>query len=109
MDFERVVAALSPGILVVDADFKIVWMNKSEEIFYNQSLQEMSGQSVIDCHKEKNRAKITQFMQDLKTGRMKSFSKTTRGMVITYDPVFNNNEFIGIVRTRVNIPDKTKE
>lgn len=104
MDFEKIFSDISAGLLVTDADFKVIWANKWEEDFYNMSLKEMMGLWVVDCHKEENKEKINHFLQKFKSGAVKEYTKTVHKMVITYSSYFHNGEFAGLVRTRINLP-----
>lgn len=104
MNFEKILQDSSAGILITDADFKIVWANKFEENFYKRSLDDLKGSWVVDCHREKNREKISEFLQKFKSGEMKEFTKTAGLMIITYSSFYLDGEFSGIVRTRIKMP-----
>lgn len=95
---------ISAGLLVTNKDFKVVWANKFEEDFYGKTLQEMKGMWVVDCHKEENKAFIESFLEKFRTGELIEFTKIAVGMVITYSSYFENQEFSGIVRTRIKMP-----
>jgi PAS domain S-box-containing protein len=104
MHFQDIFQNISAGILVTDADFKVIWANKFEEDYYHLPLEEMIGLKVVDCHKKENRAKIRGFLEKFKTGELKEFTKIAMGMVITYSSYFVKGEFAGIVRTRIKMP-----
>ena len=101
MEFE-IFRDISAGLLVTDKDFKVVWANKFEEKFYGKTLQK--DMWVVDCHKEENKTFIESFLEKFKTGELKEFTKIAVGMVITYSSYFENQEFAGIVRTRIKMP-----
>ncbi len=103
MDLKQVLQGISAGILVTDAEFKVVWANEFEEKYYGMSLEDMVGIWVVDCHKEENREKIHDFLLKFKNGEMNQFSKTANGMVFTYDAYYKENTFAGIVRTRIKM------
>ena len=100
MDFQEVFEDISAGLLVTDADFKVVWANKFEKEVYKKPL---IGLWVVDCHQEKNREKILEFLERFKSGELKEFTKTAHGMIITYSSYFRDGEFAGIVRTRIRM------
>lgn len=104
MDLQEIFTGISAGLIVTDADFKVIWANKFEQDFYNFTLPEITGLWVVNCHKEENRERISQFLQLFKTGEIKEFTKTVSGMVITYSSYYQGGVFAGIVRTRINLP-----
>ena len=105
MDFKELFWDMSAGLLVTDKDFKVLWANKFEEDFYGKSLQKMKGMWVVDCHKDENKPFIACFLEKFKNGEMKEFTKLAAGMVITYSSYFENEEFAGIIRTRIRLPE----
>lgn len=106
MEFKEIFRDISAGLLVTDADFKVVWANKFEEDYYGKSLDTMIGLQVVDCHKEKNRAEIADFLQKFRTGELKEFTKAAAGMIITYSSYYEDGKFAGIVRTRIRMKSK---
>lgn len=104
MDYKEIFRDISAGLLITDKDFKVVWANKFEEDFYRRPIEEMIGIPVVDCHKEQNREKIVDFLQKFKTGGMKEFTKLAHGIVITYSSYYQDQEFAGIIRTRIRLP-----
>lgn len=102
MDFPEVFKNISAGLLVTDADFRIIWVNSFEEDFYQLTLEQLCGRWVVDCHKEENRQKIRDFLQEFKSGERKELAKSASGMVVTYNSYFDEaGKFAGIVRTRM--------
>ncbi|MGI6451407.1 MAG: hypothetical protein ACOX3R_14460 [Desulfitobacteriia bacterium] len=104
MDLQPILQDSSAGLLVTDADFRIIWANKFEEDYYGKSLAELQGLWVVNCHQEANREKINNFLQEFKRGQLKEYTKIANGMVITYSSYKKNGEFAGLVRTRIRIP-----
>jgi PAS domain S-box-containing protein len=107
MDLQSVLNDISAGILITDQDFKIIWANKFEEDDYGMNLDKLLGLWVVDCHKQENREKIKLFLEEFKTGKIKEFTKTAKGMIITYSAYQENEQFAGIVRTRIKLPPKS--
>ena len=101
MDFAKIFRGISAGILVTDENFKVIWANDFE---YRRYKKELLGLYVVDCHKEKNHAKIKEFLEKFKTGELKEHTKIAHGMVITYSSYFKDDKFAGIVRTRILMP-----
>jgi len=101
MNLEKAYYESSAGLLVTDADLKVIWANRFEEEFYNKPV---IGLDVVDCHKSENREKIREFIGRFKTGEMKEFTKTAIGMIITYSSYTIDGEFAGLVRTRIRMP-----
>ncbi|KUO61928.1 MAG: hypothetical protein APF84_04660 [Gracilibacter sp. BRH_c7a] len=104
MEYNKIFRDISAGLLITDKDFLVKWANKFEEDFYGKSLEEMKGMWVVNCHRDENKAFIESFLQKFKSGEMKEFTKIAAGMVITYSSYFENQEFAGIVRTRIKMP-----
>ena len=105
MNFEDVLKDSSAGILVTDENFRVVWANKFEEDYYKKSLEELTGIWVVDCHKEDNKEKIKDFLQNFKSGELTQYTKKALNMIITYSSYYQNNKFAGIVRTRIRMPN----
>lgn len=101
MNLEQAFHKSSAGLLVTDADFKVIWANRFEEEFYNKPV---IGLEVVDCHRPENREKISEFLAQFKAGAMKEFTKTAVGMIITYSSYTVDGEFAGLVRTRIRLP-----
>ncbi len=104
MEYNEIFRGISAGLLVTDKDFKVAWANKFEENFYGKTLEEMKDMWVVDCHREENKTFIKSFLEKFKTGELKEFTKIAVGMVITYSSYYENQEFAGIVRTRIKMP-----
>jgi len=104
LDLKQILQESSAGILVTDADFKIIWANKFEEDYYGKPLAELQGLSVVNCHQEANRPKIKSFLEEFKTGQLKEYTKIYNGMIITYSGYYKDGEFAGLVRIRIRIP-----
>lgn len=104
MNLKEVLKNSSAGILVTDKEFKIIWANQFEEDYYQQSLQELLGLWVVNCHKEENRPTINSFLEKFRAGELKEFTKTANGMIITYSAYEQDGQFGGIVRTRIKMP-----
>ncbi|MEL1134426.1 hypothetical protein AAC978_04500 [Desulfitobacterium sp. THU1] len=100
MILEKAFYESSAGLLVTDADFKVIWANRFEEEFYQKTV---IGLDVIDCHRPENREKICEFLSKFKAGETKEFTKTAVGMLITYSSYTVNGEFAGVVRTRIRL------
>jgi len=101
MDFAQIFRGISAGLLVTDENFKVIWANDFE---YQRYKKELLGLYVVDCHQEKNREKIKEFLEKFRTGELKEFTKSAHGMVITYSSYFRDGKFAGIVRTRIPLP-----
>lgn len=101
MNLEKACYESSAGVLVTDADFKVIWANRFEEEFYNKPVL---GLDVVECHKSENRDKIREFLAKFKTGELKEYTKIAVGMVITYSSYTKEGEFAGLVRTRIRLP-----
>jgi len=101
MDFAQIFRGISAGLLVTDANFKVIWANDFEYRYYKK---ELLGLYVVDCHKEENREKIKDFLEKFRTGELKEFTKIAQGMVITYSSYFKDGAFAGLVRARIPLP-----
>ncbi|AGA69041.1 hypothetical protein Desdi_1548 [Desulfitobacterium dichloroeliminans LMG P-21439] len=100
MNFKKAFYESSAGLLVTDANFKVIWANRFEEEFYKKTV---IGLDVLDCHRPENREKIRDFLTKFQAGEMKEFTKTAVGMLITYSSYTVNGEFAGLVRTRIRL------
>lgn len=109
MNVKDIIQDISAGLLITDAEFRILWANAFEERFYQKTLKDMIGLWVVDCHKEENKAFIADFLEKFKAGEIKEFTKIAAGMVITYSSYYNSGEFAGIVRTRIYLPENSEK
>ncbi len=102
MDLKQALMDSSAGMIVTDANFKVIWGNAFEEEFYQKPV---IGLDVVDCHKTENKEKIREFLQEFKAGKRKSYTKVAVGMLITYSSYYIDGEFAGLVRTRIKMID----
>lgn len=110
IDWASVLDESSAGILVTNSNFQIIWMNRFEEKFYGKRLPELLNKSIVSCHKEKNRKKVTEFLERFHTGELSSFTKISGGdtpapRAVTFSAYHNRDgSFGGILRTRIKLP-----
>lgn len=113
--YKAVLAQLPDGIIVVDSDDKIIFVNKAAEEVRHIQAEQKVGNSVILCHPEKSHDKIKRALQFLRSEETKTFRRmvvdTTKEKYFenSYVPIRDNsNGYIGSVVISKDITDRRK-
>ena len=78
---KAIFASMEQGVAFIDDQNRIVYCNSAAEKIRNIKLNEISGQSILDCHPTKSHPKVLQIINDLKSGRVKGHHRMNIQMV----------------------------
>ncbi len=98
---------LQTGVLVTDADLRVVYANQFESDFYRLANEELVGRDIMTtCHKPKSRETIGRMVEQMRAGEMEQHAKFAVGQLIRYKARRDGDgEFAGIIRTRMWLPE----
>ena len=101
---------MDQGVVFVDDQNRIAYCNPAAEKIRNIKLDEILGQSILDCHPQKSHDKVLQIIEDLKSGRVKGRHRMNIQMSgekfydNTYSAVWGpKNKYLGIVVVRQEV------
>ena len=106
------------GIILSDSEGTIVFVNDAAERIRNIKRENVMGNSMVDCHKEGSKEKVTRAMEYLKTHegtsltRMVTYSANDKYYENTYAPVYDgehNLQGISVVSRDITERRKAEE
>ncbi|GAB4242310.1 MAG: hypothetical protein Kow00129_00730 [Thermoleophilia bacterium] len=102
-----IIENLQAGILVTDADLRVVYANGYETEFYRLPKEELIGRDILThCHKPRSRQVILTMIDQMKSGELDEKAKFAVGQLIRYKARRGpDGQFAGIVRTRMWLPE----
>ena len=113
--YRLVLSQTQDGIILSDAEGTIVFVNDSAERIRNIKRENVLGQSMLDCHKESSREKVTRAMDYLRQkkdgvlSRMVTDQANGKYYENVYSAVFDENEALqGIAVTSLDITERRK-
>lgn len=106
---------LNEGIILSDADGTIVFVNEAAERIRKVNRDDILGKSLLDCHKESSRGKVTRALNYLQThegaifSRMVTDAENDRFYENVYAPVFDGERALqGVAVLSRDITEKRK-
>ena len=113
--YSLVLQQMQDGIILSDADGTIVFVNEAAERIRNVKRNDILGKSMLDCHKQESREKVTRALDYLKTHEGAVFSRMVTDTINdkyyenVYVPVLDNQkELQGIAVLSRDITDRRK-
>ena len=113
--YRLVVTQAQDGVILSDAEGTIVFVNDSAERIRNIKRESVLGHSMLDCHKDSSREKVTRALDYLKKQKGGSLSRMVTDTANekyyenVYSPVFDENDVLqGIVVTSRDITERRK-
>jgi two-component system phosphate regulon sensor histidine kinase PhoR len=119
---EAIFGAMEQGVVLIDDRNQIVYCNPAAEKIRNLPFEKIFGKLIFEVHPDKSHPKVSQVIQELKSGRVKGHHRMNIQMVEgkfydnTYSAVWGpNNQYLGVivvsqdVTKRREAEDKLKE
>lgn len=113
--YSLVLQQMQDGIILSDADGTIVFVNEAAERIRNVKRDDILGKSMLDCHKEASREKVTRALSYLKMHEGAVFSRMVTDSINdkyyenAYVPVFDDaHELQGIAVLSRDITERRK-
>src|SRR4030065_1883508 len=101
---KAIFASMEQGVVFIDAQNRVVYCNPASERIRNIKMDQVLGQSILDCHPTKSQAKVLQIIEDLRSGKVRGHQRMNIQMVKgkfydnTYSAVWGpKNKYLGVV------------
>jgi len=101
---EGIFASMEQGVIFIDDQNRIVYCNPAAERIRNFSLDQIFGQSILECHSSKFHPKVLKIINDLRSEKVKGHHRMNIQMVEgrfydnTYSAVWGpKNEYLGVI------------
>jgi len=119
---KAIFASMEQGVVFIDDQNRISYLNPAAEKIRNIKIDQVIGQSILDCHPQKAHLKVLQIIEDLRSCQMKGHQRMNIQMVEgkfydnTYSAIWGpDNKYLGVivvtqeVTQRKQAEDKLKE
>ena len=101
---KAIFASMEQGVVFIDAQNRVVYCNPASERIRNIKMDQVLGQSILDCHPKKSHPEVLQIIEDLKSGQVKGHQRMNIQIVKgkfydnTYSAVWGpKNKYLGVV------------
>ena len=101
---KAIFASMEQGVVFIDAQNRVVYCNPASERIRNIKMDQVLGQSILDCHPTKSQPKVLQIIEDLRSGKVRGHQQMNIQMVKgkfydnTYSAVWGpKNKYLGVV------------
>jgi PAS domain S-box-containing protein len=112
---KAVFASIQEGVVFIDDQNRIAYCNSAAERIRNIQLDEVVGQSVLECHPSEGHPKVLQVIEDLKSGTVKGHHRMNIQMVEGkfYDNTFSavwgpKNKYLGVIVVSQEVTERKK-
>ncbi|MFN3134504.1 MAG: ATP-binding protein [Candidatus Kryptonium sp.] len=107
----KILDAIDDGIIFVDEEGRMLYMNKSAEKYRNIKNEERLGTSVVMCHPEAIHDKVREVLENFKKGIVSKRHKIVYANGRYYENIYNvvhddNGKYIGLVLETRDITEK---
>jgi PAS domain S-box-containing protein len=107
----RILDAIEDGVIFIDRDGRILYMNKAAELYRGIKNEERLGTSVLQCHPGAVHEKVREVLENFKNGVCERRHKIIYANGKYYENLYNvvrseNGEYLGIVLETRDITDK---
>ena len=68
---KSIFASVEQGILFIDDQNRIIYCNPAAEKIRNIKLDQILGQSILECHPQKARPKVLQIISEVRSGKVR--------------------------------------
>jgi PAS domain S-box-containing protein len=113
--FKAILEQLPEGVIVVDDNDEIIFVNRIAEEIRRISAGQIIGRSVVSCHPKKSHERVKRALQFLRRGETKTFKRMVvdtekdRYYENTYAPIRDTaNNYIGSIVISRDITDRRK-
>jgi len=112
---EAIFASMEQGVVFIDDRSRIAYCNPAAERIRNVRLEEVRGQSILECHPSKSHSRVLQVIDDLRSGRVKGHHRMNVQLVEGrfYDNVYSavrgpQNEFLGVIVVSQEVTERKR-
>ena len=101
---KAIFSSMEQGVVFIDDQNRIAYYNPAAEKIRDIKIDQVLGQSILDCHPQKAHSKVLQIIEDLKSGKMKGHQRMNIQMVEKkfFDNIYSavwdpDNKYLGII------------
>jgi len=103
------------GVVFIDHQDRITYCNPAAEKIRDIRLQDVYGQSILECHPARSHSKVLQIIDDLRSGRVKGHHRMNIQMVKDrfYDNIYcgvwgPKDEYLGVIVVTQEVTERKK-
>jgi two-component system, OmpR family, phosphate regulon sensor histidine kinase PhoR len=107
--------AMEQGVVFIDDQNRITYCNPAAERIRDIQLDQVRGQSILECHPQESHSKVLQVIEDLKSGKVTGHHRMNIQMVSGkfYDNTYScvrgpQNEFWGVIVVSQEVTERKK-
>lgn len=111
----QIFAAMEQGVVFIDNQNKITYVNPAAEKIRSMQLRDMLGQSILNCHPSRIHTKVLKIIEDLKSGKINGHHRMNLQLVKgkfydnTYSAVWGpGNEYLGVIVVTQEVTERKK-
>jgi two-component system phosphate regulon sensor histidine kinase PhoR len=112
---KAIFASMEQGVVYIDDQSRIAYCNPAAERIRNIQLDQVLGQSILECHPLKSHSKVIQIIEDLRSNKVKGHHRMNIQMVEgkfydnTYSAVWGpKNRYLGVVVVTREVTQRKK-
>ncbi len=112
---KAILTSMEQGVVFIDDQNRITYCNPAAEKIRNIKLNEISGQSILECHPPPAHSKVLHIIEDLKSGRVKGHHRMNIQMVEgkfydnTYSAVWGpSKKYLGVIVASQEVTQRKK-
>jgi two-component system phosphate regulon sensor histidine kinase PhoR len=112
---KAIFASMQHGVVFIDDQNRIAYCNPAAEKIRNIRLENVFGESILECHPVKSHPRVLQIIDDLRTGKVKGHHRMNIQMVEgrfydnTYSAVLGlQNEYLGVIVVTQEVTERKK-
>lgn len=112
---KAIFSAMEQGIVFIDDQNRIAYFNPSAEKIRHIQLDQILGQSILECHPPQSHPKVLQIIEDLRSGKVKGHHRMNIQMVKGkyYDNIYSGvwgprNKYLGVIVVNQEVTERKK-
>ena len=112
---KAIFASMQHGVVFIDDQDRITYCNPAAEKIRDIRLQDVYGQSILECHPARSHSKVLQIIDDLRSGRVKGHHRMNIQMVKDrfYDNIYcgvwgPKDEYLGVIVVTQEVTERKK-
>lgn len=106
---EAMLSGIADGVIFANQDNKITFMNNAAETIFSIKRDEWLGRNFEDAHSPEAHKKALQLIEDMRAGKIKSYSGEINSGEKTisahFSPIMHDQEYLGIIFIAKDITD----
>jgi PAS domain S-box-containing protein len=112
---KEIFIAMKQGVVFINDQNRVAYYNPAAEKIRNIRLDQILGQSILNCHPDKAHPKVLKIIEDLRSGKVKGHHRMNIQMVKgkfydnTYSSVWGpRNKYLGVIVVSQEVTERKK-